>query len=187
MNVDETPRALAQELTAEGYTVVVTHPIDVADNLPLYRLIGGLFGRARAAEELCRRFEDAQAALQQARATRPAQRVLYLIWKDPWMTVARDTYVSRMLAQAGMLTLPDVAEARYPVVALGETLLAACDRVLFATEPFPFQERHLDQFRARRPAHADKARLIDGEMVSWYGSRAIAGLAYLAEFIAADC
>jgi hypothetical protein len=25
-------------------------------------------------------------------------------------------------------------------------------------------------------------RLIDGEMTSWYGSRAILGLAYLAEF-----
>jgi len=186
VNVDETPRALAQELAAEGWTVVVTHPIEVADNLPLYRLIGGLFDRVREAEELCRRFEDAHAALQQAAAAQPAQRVLYLIWKDPWMTVSRDTYVSRMLALAGLHTLPAVSEARYPVIALDEALLEACEQILFATEPFPFGERHLDQFRARRPAHADKARLIDGEMVSWYGSRAIAGLAYLARFIASD-
>ena len=30
---------------------------------------------------------------------RPERRVLYLIWHDPWMTVARDTYLSRMLAR----------------------------------------------------------------------------------------
>jgi hypothetical protein len=27
--------------------------------------------------------------------------VLYLIWQQPWLSVARDTYISRMLAAAG--------------------------------------------------------------------------------------
>ena len=39
---------------------------------------------------------------------RPEQQVLYLIWHDPWMTVARDTYLSRMLARIGWRTLPPV-------------------------------------------------------------------------------
>ncbi len=184
VNVDETPQPLARQLEEEGWTVVVTHPIEVRDNLALYRLIGGMFDRPAEAELLCQRFEAAQAALQEVVVGRPTRPVLYLIWKNPWMTVARDTYISRMLAQAGLLSLPETTDRRYPTVELDEPLLSACEQVLFATEPFPFEERHLDQFRARRPAHASKARLINGEMVSWYGSRAIAGLEYLADFIA---
>jgi hypothetical protein len=29
------------------------------------------------------------------------QTMLYCIWKDPWMTVSRDTYIANMLAEIG--------------------------------------------------------------------------------------
>src|SRR5512134_2564341 len=58
VNIDETPRAIADELAAAGCTVVVTHPIEVRDNLALYRLLGNLFGRQEQAESLCRRFQS---------------------------------------------------------------------------------------------------------------------------------
>ena len=182
VNVDETPRALAEELAAEGYTIIVTHPIEVADNLPLYRLLGGIFGAEAAAEALCARFQRAYATAAEEARGRPERRVLYLIWKNPWMTVSADTYVARMLALAGWHTEPAMADRRYPEVALDESMLARVDRVLFSSEPFPFTERHLDEFRTAHPRHADKALPIDAEMVSWYGSRAVAGLAYLADF-----
>lgn len=95
------------------------------------------------------------------------------------MTVSRDTYIARMLAEVRWETVPAAASVRYPEVALDEETLAGCDLVLFASEPFPFKERHIDAFRAAWPAHAAKAHAIDGQMVSWYGSRAIAGLDYL--------
>ena len=55
VNVDETPRALATSIAAEGIRVVVTHPNRPEDNPPLYRLIGGIFRRIEAAESLCER------------------------------------------------------------------------------------------------------------------------------------
>ncbi|MFO1146581.1 MAG: helical backbone metal receptor [Rhodospirillales bacterium] len=182
VNIDETPRALAEELTAEGYTVVVTHPVEVADNLALYRLLGGIFGAGPAAAALCARFERAYAAAVGEAEGRPRCRALYLIWCDPWMTVTPETYVSKMLALAGWDTRPAAADRRYPEVVLDETTLSGVERVLFASEPFPFSERHLAAFREAHPRHADKALAIDAEMVSWYGSRAVAGLAYLADF-----
>jgi ABC-type Fe3+-hydroxamate transport system substrate-binding protein len=182
VNIDETPRALAQELAAAGYTIVVTHPVEVRDNLALYRLLGGMFGKQDEAESLCRRFEAAYAAARRSAQQLPRRRVLYLIWKDPWMTVARDTYVSRMLASVGLRTLPAACDRRYPTVELTEDVLRAVELVLFSTEPFPFKERHLAEFRARHPPHANKAAAIDAQMVSWYGSRAVRGLTYLAEF-----
>ena len=182
VNIDETPRALAEELAAAGYTVVVTHPVEVRDNLALYSLLGGMFGKREEASSLCRRFEVAYDAARRSAERLPERRVLYLIWKDPWMTVARDTYVSRMLASVGLRTLPATSDRRYPTVELTEDVLRPVDLVLFSSEPFPFEERHLAEFRALHPAHADKAAAIDAQMVSWYGSRAVRGLAYLAEF-----
>jgi ABC-type Fe3+-hydroxamate transport system substrate-binding protein len=185
VNIDETPRPLAEELTAAGYVVVVTHPVEVRDNLALYRLFGGLFDRQPEAAVLSERFERAYERGLAAARDLPSRCVLYLIWKDPWMTVARDTYVSRMLALGGLQTLPETADHRYPAVDLSEELLAAADLVLFSSEPFPFEDRHVADFGAQHPAHARKAMTIDAQMVSWYGSRAIAGLDYLAGFAGA--
>ena len=51
------------------------------------------------------------------------------------------------------------------------------DRAPLATEPCCFTERHLAEAESRFDAPAQS---IDGETVSWYGSRAAAGLRYLA-------
>ena len=182
VNIDETPRALAQELAAAGYTIIVTHPVEIRDNLALYALLGGVFGKQEEASSLCQRFEAAYDAARRSADRLPERRVLYLIWKDPSMTVAPDTYVSRMLASVGLHTLPTTSDRRYPTVELTADVLRPVDLVLFSTEPFPFKERHLADFRARHPPHAHKAATIDAQMVSWYGSRAVRGLAYLAEF-----
>lgn len=179
VNIDETPRQLADDLAALGYDVVVTHPIAVHDNIVLYRLMGALFGRQEEAEALCRRFLAAYNAVEEVARFMPDQAVLYLIWKDPWMTVSPATYISRMLALIHWRTVPESASVRYPVVDLDDKTLAGCERVLFSSEPFPFKERHAEEFRRAHPAHAGKAALIDAQMVSWYGSRAIAGLDYL--------
>jgi len=71
------------------------------DNLELYRLLGGVFGREMQAATLCADFARAWTALDEFSASLPRQRVLYLIWMDPWMTVSRVTYISAMLAAAG--------------------------------------------------------------------------------------
>ncbi len=186
VNVDETPRRLADELARSGYEIVVTHPIEVRDNLALYRHIGALFDREREAEGLCGRFENAFAAVTEAARSLPERRVLYLIWKNPWMTVSRDTYIARMLALVNWRTAAHDPETRYPALELTDDLLARTDRVLFGSEPFPFKQSHIEAFRADFPAHAAKAVIIDAEMTSWYGSRAIQGLSYLAEFARAQ-
>ncbi len=180
VNIDETPKELAEALAKLGLIPIVTHPIDVADNIELYRMIGGVFGRADEAEILVGRLERGLDELRSRAAAWPERRVLYLIWKQPWMTVSRDTYVSRMLALVGWRTVADDPAVRYPTIDLAAGLDDA-DLVLFSSEPFAFTEAHLAAFDAEFPAHAGKARRVDGEMLSWYGSRAIAGLGYLGD------
>ena len=51
--------------------------------------------------------------------------------------------------------------------------------ILLSTEPYRFVEKHREELQRqmKRPV-----QLVDGEMTSWYGPRAIAGLRYLADF-----
>ncbi len=185
VNIDETPRHIAATLSSRGYSLIVTHPLTLNDNLSLFNLLGGIFACEAAAGRLAEQFVAARDALAASVRQLPSRRVLYLIWKEPWMTVGRETYVSSVLAAIGWRTWPEVAEPRYPSVNLGPEVLRAVDLVLFASEPFPFHTRHIDAFRKTFPEHATKAMAVDGQMVSWYGSRAIQAMGYL-QALAAD-
>ncbi|MBI2313222.1 MAG: cobalamin-binding protein [Betaproteobacteria bacterium] len=183
VNVDENPKPVVDELARFVPHIIVTHPLRPEDNPHLYRLFGAIFGRASEAESLCRRFVAAREALSAAATRWTTESVLYLIWRAPWMTVSRDTYISRTLALAGWNTVPVMADRRYPEIALTAEALENVDRVLLASEPYPFREKHLQQVRnALPPGCRAEVALIDGEMTSWYGSRAIRGLGYLKEY-----
>jgi ABC-type Fe3+-hydroxamate transport system substrate-binding protein len=177
VNVDENRREQVEELARFVPHVIVTHPLVPEDNLGLFRLFGGIFRREAQADALAADFNAAREELRRATETLPRERVLYLIWKEPWMTVSRDTYISAMLAAAGWDTVPEHCETRYPEVDAVPQGLTFIERVLLPTEPYRFGERHLAEAAARFGA---PAQLIDGEMVSWYGGRAVAGLRYLA-------
>jgi hypothetical protein len=187
VNVDENRRETIDAIQAWGAdapTIVVTHPRDPVDNLGLIDQLAATFAGEPG---LTARALDLRCALAgELAATSPAGRapcrVLYLIWHAPWMSVARDTYLSRMLARVGWQTLPDTrggyaGAARYPVLAGDEPWLACVERVLLSSEPFAFRERHVAEARALCPA-AQVVR-VDGELLGWYGSRAVAGLRYL--------
>jgi len=209
LNLDENTRAMADALSLFVPHLVVTHPNAPEDNLALFELIGGAFGREHEARLLCARLRDALAAARAAAAQWAARKVLYLIWKDPWMTVSPDTYIARTLATVGWQVtgwetalLDDTrtaqGAARYPKVVLEEAARDA-DLVLLSTEPYMFREQHVRELQAHLQAQArtqaqtpaqtpaaqgmrgrvPRVALIDGEMASWYGPRAIDGLAYL--------
>jgi ABC-type Fe3+-hydroxamate transport system substrate-binding protein len=177
LNVDENRRETAASLAEFVPNVIITHPLAPSDNLELYRLLGGIFDRVADAERLCNDFAAAYSAA--TAGTRLMQRVLYLIWRDPWMTISRDTYISRTLALFNWQTEPEVATARYPTIDL-EVYAGVVDRVLLPSEPYRFRGKHLSEVEQLIPGAA--VELIDGEMTSWYGSRAIVGLRYLADY-----
>lgn len=183
VNVDENEKPTVEKLAEFVPHIIVTHPLHPRDNLALYRLLGGIFGARDAAEQLCRAFEHEYAALAPAGAA-PESRVLYCIWKDPWMTVARNTYIAAMLELIGWQQWQGNADlvayggARYPEFAWEPAVLDAIDQVLLSSEPYHFTARHVADLAAQT---GKPVRLVDGEMLSWYGSRAIAGLRYLSE------
>ena len=179
VNVDENRREVVDAARAFVPHVIVTHPLAPTENPRLYRLFGAIFGRDEEAEALATDFDRALDALDAVAATLPRESVLYLIWRGPWMTVARDTYVSATLARAGLDTLPASALRRYPIVADDAPEWRAAQRILVSSEPYAFRRRDADALAAR---HGRPAALIDGEWTSWYGPRAIIGLDALAQW-----
>lgn len=179
VNVDENTLQTAQALRGFVDHVIVTHPLGPLDNPPLYRLLGAIFHRAAEAEVLCARFAAALDRLRAGAADQSAQDVVYLVWRDPWMAVAPDTYIARTLGLVNWHTLPRESTERYPSVELA-AYAGVVDRVLLSSEPFHFKQAHLAEVQALVPGA--NVSLIDGEMTSWYGSRAIAGLGYLGEY-----
>lgn len=188
MNIDENPKSMADDLMGMGIDVITTHPMRPDENIGLYKLIGGIFNRTDQAARLADEYQSARAAMGSI-DTKTDKRVLYLIWKDPWMAVSADTYIANTLALMNWrIETPGIIDgqsgdaARYPQIDITNAGLNQVDLVLFSSEPYSFTDDHINAFQISFPDHAHKAHIIDGEMTSWYGSRAIKGLHYLRSF-----
>jgi len=182
VNVDENRREMADAIASLGVRVVVTHPLTPRDNIALYRLLGEMFDARAAAERMVRNFTEALARLQAISSTLPPRKVLYLIWRKPWMTISRATYIAHTLALVNWSTDDPRDGTRYPTLPDPCSRLADSDLVLLSSEPFPFREKHVEELRTMCPSARAQFALIDAQMVSWYGSRAIPGLDYLLQF-----
>ena len=181
VNIDENNKPAVDALAEFIPHIVVTHPLAPRDNLALARLMGAVFCADATAAAWCVQFEARYAALRAA-PKGPPRTMLYCIWRDPWMSVSHDTYIARMMAEIGwgVPQLPD--PARYPRFDWTPALIERIDGVLLSTEPYRFSRVHACALERKI---GKPVRLVDGEMMSWYGSRSLAGLGYL-ERLAAE-
>lgn len=177
VNIDENERPTVERLAEHVPNVIVTHPLRAVDTLDLFDRFGRTFDRMPQAARLSTAW---RAARDEARARQwRALRVVYLIWKEPWMTVSRDTFIADMLAQVGLdVVVPD-STRRYPEVDWAALPPASADLILFSSEPYRFRERDTRAFAEAHGLAPHRCLTIDGEMTSWYGPRAIEGLHYL--------
>ncbi len=184
VNIDENEKPCVEQLAQFVPHVIVTHPQTLEDNVGLFDLLGGIFNAEERAQQLTEQFHAAKAALQNSLPSPLVpQRVLYCIWKDPWMTVSGSTYIANMLSQIGWQVVHGgdrSGEKRYPVFTWSDQLVQDVDLVLLSSEPYRFTEIHVD---ALEQQCGKPVMLVDGEMMSWYGSRSIAGIYYLKKLI----
>lgn len=97
--------------------------------------------------------------------TKKIKNTAYLIWQKPFMTVGGDTFINEILENLGFENIFKNRQ-RYPEITLGD--LEAAEIIFLSTEPFPFQEKHIDFFKELFPEKIIK--LVDGEAFSWFGS-----------------
>ena len=94
------------------------------------------------------------------------------------MTISRDTYIARMLELIGWQQWLADTGVRYPEFTWDAKMLSVIDEILLSSEPYQFTQKHVDALERQT---GKPVRLVNGEMLSWYGSRAIQGLRYLRE------
>lgn len=193
---ENTPRVV-RKLADAGIDVWVTYPRTVQGGAALLAelaALGAPAARAAAILEPIRfAIEAAEAARDRRRAAGlRAARTFCAIWRDPWMSVASDTYIHDLIELCGGANVfaKDRAEQasarRYPVVDLAAVAAAAPEVILLPSEPYAFCERdRIELLGLDCPAaRAGRVHLIDGTLVSWYGPRIAESIRVLGPLLA---
>jgi len=170
-NVEENLREHVETLRGWGIAVHVVYPRTVVEGIALVRELGEVVGAAARGAALAADLAARHAATRAAVAGRAPARVFCPIWRNPYMTLNRDTYVHDMLGTCGGVNVFADAPKRYPEVSLDEVAAAAPDVILLPDEPYRFRRVHAADFEpypALRPA---RVRFVDGKLLSWYGPR----------------
>lgn len=174
-NKEENAHADIEALQQE-FPVWMSDILNLEDALEMIKTIGDLVCRSPEAGYLIHLitagFNDLQVLAGQRGIDIP---VLYMIWKKPFMSAGRDTFIDDVLRRIGLSNV--VSEARYPVLE-GDTIASLNPTlILLSSEPYPFQEKHISEFVNMVPG--SRVMIVDGEMFSWYGSRLVRAVDYL--------
>jgi ABC-type Fe3+-hydroxamate transport system substrate-binding protein len=97
----------------------------------------------------------------------PYERLIYLIWKKPWMSVNRDTYIGSVIKKLGGENYLEIFEEKYPKIDL-EKYDKQKTFFLFSSEPFPF-----GKFQTQLLDEGFHGAIVDGESYSWFGIRSL--------------
>jgi ABC-type Fe3+-hydroxamate transport system substrate-binding protein len=173
-NKEENVKEQVEEL-AQHYPVWVTDVNNLADAMEMIEQIGTITGTLAKATSLISKIN---AEFKQLQTKNHKPQTGYLIWRNPYMTIGNDTFIHDMLGRCGFKNIFDHT-TRYPAIDTWQ--LAQCDLLLLSSEPYPFQQKHLDELQAELPN--TRIILVDGEMFSWYGSRLLHAPAYFTSLL----
>jgi len=181
-NIEENEEKDIIKLEKKGIPVFVTYPRTVTESLELISTLGIITGTEKRAHEW---YEIAERILQNTREStsviidRPT--VIYLIWRKPYMTINKDTYIHDLIDFCGGENLYAENQDRYPKISIDDIVSLQPEIILLPSEPFPFKKKHveeLDQYKSIPAVRNKRVYLVDGEMFSWFGVRMIHGLPY---------
>jgi iron complex transport system substrate-binding protein len=178
LNEEENRLEDAEALAAAGVRCHVSFPRDVEGTAQMVRDIGAALERPAEGERIAADIERRAARVRERARLAPTVRYAYLIWRKPWMVAGGDTFVTAMLALAGGVNVFATHPERYPTVTPEELAAADPDAVLLSSEPFPFKEKHADELAAATGLPRERVQLVDGEYLTWHGSRTPAGVDY---------
>jgi ABC-type Fe3+-hydroxamate transport system substrate-binding protein len=169
-NKEENERGQIEELMGL-FPVWMSDIGNLKDALDMIRKVGEIIGKDNEANTLAtditQQFND--LTIQQS-----GKQAAYFIWRKPYMIAGKGTFIDDMLQKCGFVNAFDIE--RYPGITAEQLTLVKPDLILLSSEPYPFKERHIAEFKTLCPNAIVK--VVDGEMFSWYGSRLLKAPAY---------
>jgi len=182
MDKQENTREMAAQCTA--HKVVATHVrsledlrlvfLDLARQLdqPMLLNLADRIRKLQSTNHTQNEIEKIPGILSWLRhPTAKTDRIAYVIWNNPAMCVAKNTFIGDMAGILGWsqrLWTPKTEEL-YPQFDWSD--LPQNSLVLLSTEPYPFAKKQ-SEILSLIPQHCAVA-LVDGESYSWFGLRAL--------------
>ena len=144
--------------------VLITDITTVEEALEAIGEIGTLLHRPERAEEIIGSIKEEIREIPDVQPVTAA----YFIWRNPWMSIGGDTYISDVMRLWGLRNVCEQAE-RYPVLEPERLAEIRPELIMLSSEPFPFKDKHQAEMEEYCPD--SKVVLVDGQWFSWYGSR----------------
>lgn len=175
-NKEENEQSQIEELAKE-FPVWISDIHNLDESLQMIEMLGDLFDKKEKALELTTTIKSTfqqitnsfnkSTNLQFTNST--IVRVAYFIWNDPMMVAGKNTFIDDMLKRCNFENVFLNKDSRYPETSIEELQQANPELILLSSEPFPFKEKHVQEFQKYLPN--SKIIIVDGELFSWYGSR----------------
>lgn len=165
------------EVLANIYPVWVSDISNISEALIMIREVGKITGTSEQADYIANTINTELSRLKTAKFR---AKVAYMIWRNPWMTVGKGTFLDDMICRLGWQNVYS-DRLRYPETSLEELQVLKPDYVLLPSEPYPFKDFHITEIQKVLPKA--KIALVDGEMFCWYGSRMLLSTGYFRSLI----
>jgi ABC-type Fe3+-hydroxamate transport system substrate-binding protein len=162
-NKEENEKDQIEELM-QSFPVWMSDITELTGAVDMINKVGELASKKCEAAEL---IQSINSGFSQLDILSQGFKVSYLIWSKPYIIAAKGTFIDNMLQKCGFTNAFDTE--RYPEISAQQLVAARPDVVLLSSEPYPFKEKHIEEFRSVLPDAIIK--LVDGEVFSWYGSR----------------
>ena len=181
-NKEENQQEQIEEL-CKYFPVYISDIYNLQDALQMIKQVGVITDREGQSKKLASSIDEkyTQFKNQESRYKIRDKRVVYLIWKNPYMAAGSSTFITNMLNECGFINTFGNHAGRYPAVSIEELKREKPDFIFLSSEPYPFKEKHIKELQSHLPQ--TKIILVDGEMFSWYGSRLLYAFDYFEELI----
>ena len=173
-NKEENEKEQIEEL-AQKYPVWMSDIKSITAAYEMINGIGQLTKKESKAINIVQKIQQNFEDFTQQQINQPIRKTAYFIWRKPYMVAGANSFIDKMMALAGFENVFK-AEQPYPEIDLKTLQDLNIELVLLSSEPYPFKEKHIQEFQKHCPTAVIK--LIDGEVFSWYGSRLLHSAAY---------
>ena len=178
LNAEENRREDWDELQRARVNCHISFPRSALETADMVRSIAAALHAEPEGNRIASDIEARHARVVESARGRPRVGFAYLIWREPLMTLNADTFVSALLTDAGGENVFGDRSVRYPTITDAELRAANPAVVLLSTEPFPFKPVHADEIASATGIERERFEIVDGELLSWHGSRTPAGIDY---------
>ena len=183
MDKEENPLEIFQTLANEGYTIFVSEVESAKDVPKMLQELGKACNRKSAGEQLALLCED---SLNQISKVGNGLRTVPLIWYEPLMAVGPNKYAGSILSLVGFDVIDTNPDGNgYPEVSVADFIEHDVELILLTSEPHEFTLDEGNGIAAsivKAGGNAPMVKLIDGEDLTWFGSRTPPAIARLADF-----